>query len=202
MSHTPGAAFPIRSPWGTLRRMTASTPPGDAAPMIDGEDAAVVVARLQHGDGQALFGFVRRLGLTDAQADDAVQEVFARMLEVQRQGIAIANPRSWAFQAVYRIAMDQHRLRARISGIVDRLSDRNGGAPPRDATDRIVVWAAVDRLSLRQRQVLYLRYRADLAYEEIGSVLGISPSAARSHATQAIATLRERLSAEIEELPT
>lgn len=166
------------------------------------DEAAAIVARLEDGDGQALFGFVRRLGLSDAQADDAVQEVFARMLDVQRQGVTIANPRSWAFQSIYRLAMDQHRLRARIVALVGRLAERGGDRPPRDSTDRIVVWAEVDRLTARQRQVIYLRYRADLAYEEIGSVLGISASAARSHATQGIATLRARLSAEIEDMST
>lgn len=166
------------------------------------DEAAAVVARIQDGDGQALFGFVRRLGLSDAQADDAVQEVFARMLDVQRQGVTIANPRAWAFQAIYRLAMDQHRLRARLASLVGRLADRQGQGPPPDSTDRIMVWAEVDRLPTRQRQVLYLRYRADLAYEEIGTVLGISASAARSHATQALATIRVRLSGEIEEVTT
>jgi DNA-directed RNA polymerase specialized sigma24 family protein len=40
---------------------------------------------------------------------------------------------------------------------------------------------------------VYLRYRSDLDFEEIGQVLGITSSAARSHATQATATLRARL---------
>lgn len=47
--------------------------------------------------------------------------------------------------------------------------------------------------------MIYLRYRSDLSYEEIGQVLGITASAARSHATQAMDTLRHRLAAEIEE---
>ena len=63
----------------------------------------------------------------------------------------------------------------------------------RDASDRIAVWAEVARLPERQRHVLYLRYRADLSFEEIASVMGITASAARSHATQATATLRQRL---------
>jgi RNA polymerase sigma factor (sigma-70 family) len=48
----------------------------------------------------------------------------------------------------------------------------------------------VDSLPERQRDVVYLRYRADLKYAAIASVLGITASAARSHATQAIASLR------------
>jgi RNA polymerase sigma factor (sigma-70 family) len=157
-----------------------------------GREAARSVASLADGDAQALFGFVRRLGLSDEQADDAVQEVFARLLGEQHRGINIANPRAWAYRSIYRLAMDEHRLRTRIRAMVGALGHRapqgNG-----DLADRVAVWAEVDRLPLRQRQVIYLRYRADLDYAEIGQVLGITASAARSHATQAMTTLRARL---------
>jgi RNA polymerase sigma factor (sigma-70 family) len=59
-----------------------------------------------------------------------------------------------------------------------------------------MVWGEVDRLPERQRAVLYLRYRADLTFDAIGGVLGITASAARSHASQAIRTLRLRLAGE------
>lgn len=171
------------------RLWTTPTPAsGSAVPTAI--DAAV--AGLHRDEAQALFGFVRRLGLSDEQADDAVQEVFARLLDQSRRGIAIANPRSWAFKAIYRIAMDQHRLRRRVVGLVDSLRRREAHLGP-DAIDRIVVWQEVDRLSERQRKVIYLRYRAGLRFEEIGQVLGVSASAARSHAAQATATLRKRL---------
>lgn len=159
----------------------------------------VVVLGLGDGDAQALFGFVRRLGLADDQADDAVQETFARLLAEQRRGIAIANSRAWAFRSIYRLAMDEYRFRRRLSGLVALLGHR-GGDRPTDATDRIAVWIEVDRLPPRQREVIYLRYRADLSHEEIGQTLGITASAARSHATQAIATLRSRLAATIEDV--
>lgn len=178
--------------WSLLQR-------SDVRPIeVDREGIAVVVGDLQRTDGQALFGFVRRLGLTDDQADDVVQEVLARLLAELGRGILVVNPRSWAFQSVYRLAMDQHRLRRRVAGLVDRL----GSMSPRSmsADDRIVVWGEVDRLPVRQRQVLYLRYRADLTHDEIGQVLGISSSASRSHATQAIATLRARLAIDIVEI--
>jgi RNA polymerase sigma factor (sigma-70 family) len=59
--------------------------------------------------------------------------------------------------------------------------------------ERRQVWTEVDRLPERQREVLYLRYRADLPFDAIARVLGITSSAARSHATQALGTLRTRL---------
>jgi DNA-directed RNA polymerase specialized sigma24 family protein len=164
-----------------------------------GDEPFSPVAGLYGADAQAMFGFVRRLGLSDEQADDAVQEVFVRLLNEHGRGIAIANPRAWAYRSIYRIAMDQHRLRRRVVALVGVLGRQTGGGGG-DETDRIAVWTEVDRLPSRQRQVLYLRYRSDLAHEEIGQVLGITASAARSHATQALQTLRARLAADIEEV--
>jgi RNA polymerase sigma factor (sigma-70 family) len=156
------------------------------------------IAGVYDVDGQAMFGFVRRLGLTDEQADDAVQEVFARLLAEQRRGTVVTNPRSWAYRSIYRIAMDEHRLRRRLlalTGVLHRPQTVRG-----DEADRIAVWAEVDQLPMRQRQVIYLRYRGDLRFDEIGEVLGMSASTARSHATQAMATLRARLAGRIEEV--
>ena len=157
-----------------------------------GQVGASITAWLAGGDTQALFGFVRRLGLTDEQADDAVQEVITRLIAEQRRGVSIVNPRSWAYRSIYRIAMDQHRLRTKASALIWALGVR-GERHTVDSTDRIAVWIEVDRLPSRQRQVVYLRYRSDLEFEEIGQALGITASAARSHATHAMARLRSRL---------
>ena len=69
----------------------------------------------------------------------------------------------------------------------------------RDHDDRIAVWSEIARLPPRQREVLYLRYQTDLSFEAIGDVLGVTAVAARSHASQATATLRRRLVADAEE---
>ena len=164
----------------------------DTVAGADPSEADLVIGDLELRHGQALFGFVRRQGLADVEAQDAVQDVLFRLWLELRGGTVIGNPRAWAYRAVYRIAMDHHRLRARIASLAKRL-ERGGDDTAHDAADRVAVWTEVERLPERQRQVLYLRYRADLRYEEVGQILGITPSAARSHATQALATLRHRL---------
>lgn len=158
-------------------------------------NAARVVIDLEQRHGQQLFGFVRRQGMTDAQSQDAVQEAILRLWTALRSGERIDSPRAWVYRAIYRLAMDEHRLHRRILGLTELLAGavRTGTAPSRDASDRIAVWMEVDRLPTRQRHVLYLRYRSDLSFEEIGQVLGITASAARSHATQALATVRREL---------
>jgi len=159
------------------------------------DDADRIVVEVEERHGQALFGFVRRQGLTDDQARDAVQEVLLRLWHECRGGASIDNPRGWSYRAIYRLAMDQHRLARRLRLLSDRLNigRRTMSDPAESISDRLAVWGEVDRLPVRQRQVLYLRYRSDLSFDEIGEVLGITASAGRSHATQALATLRRRL---------
>lgn len=144
--------------------------------------------------GQRLFGFVRRLGLTDAEADEVVQEALLRLFTALGGRVRIERPGAWTYRTAYRLAMDRHRLRRRWERVRARLAPAD---PPLDHRDEaLAVWAEVDRLPERQRQVLYLRYRADLAFETIAEVLGIASGSARSAATRAIATLRDRLGEE------
>ncbi len=154
---------------------------------------------------QEMFGFVRRLGLADEEASDAVQETMLRLWRELDSGAEIADPDAWAFRTLYRVSIDSHRLRRRVAGLVERIGGRLAAddrgrrdGDPAAAIDVDAIWQAVDRLPERQRAVLYLRYRADLPYERIGAALGITPSAARGHASTGLGTLRRRLHLEDE----
>lgn len=184
----------------SLTRATA----GSVAPA--GIDCERTVQLLYQRRSQEMFGFARRLGLCDEDASDAVQETMLRLWREFDSGAEIADPDAWAFRTLYRLGMDSHRLRRRLGDLIDRIGGGWAGATDRAQRDgdpaRPVevdaVWQAVDRLPKRQRAVLYLRYRADLPYEGIGLALGITPSAARGHASTGLATLRRRLNAEEE----
>ena len=157
------------------------------------ERADRVVLALDTEHGQALFGLARRSGLSDTAAEDAVQETLLRLWLETRSGVDILDPRAWAFRTLYRIAMDEHRFRRRALQLVGRLAPRPREIVDPDVAERITIWAQVDRLPTRQRQVVYLRYQSDLTFDEIGVVMGITASAARAHATFAGARLREAL---------
>src|SRR5688572_24258896 len=78
--------------------------------------------------GQALFGFARSLGLTDDQAADAVQETLLRLWRELARERPINDPVAWAFRTIYRISMDEHRLRRRLASLRERIG-RSGGRP-------------------------------------------------------------------------
>lgn len=171
-----------------------------ARPVIDRGTAAALVTSVELDHGDALFGFARRQGIDDPTAADVVQEGLLRLYDAIVDGTRVQDARAWVFTVVYHLAMDEHRRRRRLTSAIT-LAAARADPPTQDpvsVSERRLVWAEVDRLSERQRSVLYLRYRADLPFEVVGRVLGITSSAARSHATQAIATLRSRLATEVE----
>ena len=106
------------------------------------------------------------------------------------KGTVILDAEAWAFRVTYRLAMDHHRFGRLVRTLTDRLSEVTT-REELDPADRLAVWAAVDRLPPRQRAVIYLRYRADLSYERIATVMGITANGARNDASAATATLRK-----------
>ncbi len=149
------------------------------------------IADLYERRGRELWGLARRLGASDEQAADVVQEAHLRLWHELRRGAAIADIDAWIFRVAYRLVMDQHRLGRRIQGIVTRLTSFR---PEPDASigsdDAMSLWPYVDRLPARERTTLYLHYRADLTFEQVGIVMGIAPGSARTYASRGVERLR------------
>ncbi len=166
----------------------------NAASGADGLRSAVI--SLQAERGAELWGLARHLGLSPEEADDAVQETLLRLWSALRDGQSIDRPDAWAFRTLYRSAMDRHRWRRRARLLVERVGAQPSRASYVDHADRMAIWEAVETLPQRQRLAIYLRYRADLPFEEIGRILGIAAPSARSHVSRALDALRQQLGEE------
>lgn len=176
----------------TLDPMTQALP---ASPAETDPHRTEIVAL--HADrGRELWGLARHLGLSPDEADDALQETLIRLWAALRDGAAIERPDAWAFRAMYRLAMDRHRWRRRVRLLADRLGAQPARRSGVDVADRLAIWEAVEALPKRQRLAVYLRYRADLPYEEIGAILGIAAPSARSNVSRALDALRVALGEE------
>lgn len=163
---------------------------GTAARTGAADAAELRVAEHYERRGRELWGFARRLGATEEQAADAVQEVHVRLWHELRRGTAIRDMDAWSFRVAYRLVMDQHRLGRRVRELVDRLAPERLEAVSHDLDTALSLWPLVDRLPARERTTLYLRYRADLSFEQIGDVMGISTAAARTYASRGVERLR------------
>jgi RNA polymerase sigma factor (sigma-70 family) len=176
----------------------AMDPPIDLAsePGIGADVLRATVVNLQADRGAELWGLARHLNLEPEEADDAVQETLLRLWSALRDGQAIERPDAWAFRTLYRLVMDKHRFRRRVRALAERIGAQPSRSPTYDHADRMAVWQAVEALPERQRLSIYLRYRADLPFEEIGAILGITPPSARSNVSRALGALRITLGEE------
>ncbi len=145
-----------------------------------------------HADDVLRF-LVASVGRHDA--DDAFQETFIAALRAYPRLRRDSNLRAWVLTIAHNKALDLHRARARRPVPVAEVGDRPDRAPasaPAAGTDGDH-WDRVRGLPPRQRQVLTLRYAADLTHAEIALALGCSEEAARRAAADGLKTLRKEL---------
>ena len=154
------------------------------------------VAQLFEEARDDVYRYLLSLGLYPPQAQEGTQEVFLRLYTTLKKGEEIQNPRGWIFRVAHNLGL---KMRARQSSqapydpdlesrLTGRASDPEQNLLEREQSLRF--HQAVERLSEQQRRCLLLRLEG-LRYPEIGSVLGISPSAVGEFLRRAIARLKK-----------
>ena len=143
-----------------------------------------------------VYRYLLTLGLYPPRAQEATQEVFLRLYASLKKGEEIQNPRGWIFRVAH-----NHGLKVRARQSTEEPFDPaleaslNSPAPnpERDLLEREKMTRfhrAVEGLSEQQKRCLFLRMEG-LRYPEIGSALGISPSAVGEFLRRAVARLRK-----------
>jgi len=126
-----------------------------------------------------------------AAAADVAAEVMGRTFARWPRVKELPYRRAWVARVAFNEALDVARRQRRAVATVVR--EGVGSDPAEDATTRIELNDQVAKLPRRQREVIALRYLADLTEADVASVLGISVGAVKQHARRALATLRVRL---------
>jgi RNA polymerase sigma-70 factor (ECF subfamily) len=128
-------------------------------------------------------------------ARDAVQDAFASALARQEQFRGDGSLEAWLWQIVLRRALDRRR---RQPPVVSLSYESESAAPlwaaelPHPERDPELA-EAVRALPLRQRQLVFLRYFADLSHAEIAEVSGIALGSVSATLNHARSTLAQRL---------
>lgn len=153
----------------------------------------------QHAEEQALAALVEEYATTlyrvafsvlrnAADAEDAVQEAFLRVLRHRARLNEVRDRRVWLIRIVWNIVLDRKR-RAKTRPETDDVSELARVLPAGglSADERAMaaqhhthVLRCVDQLPAKERQVLVLSAFEELSSVEIASVLGITESSVRS----------------------
>lgn len=165
---------------------------GSATASTDALSSRVV--DLYERRGRELWGLARRLGADEEQAHDVVQEAHLRLWRELSAGAQIDDLDAWTFRVAYRLVMDQHRLGRRVRDLVGRLASTRVESVTHELDDALSIWPIVDRIPARERTTLYLRYRADMSFDQVGQVMGITPASARAYSSRGMERLRALVS--------
>jgi RNA polymerase sigma-70 factor (ECF subfamily) len=123
-----------------------------------------------------------------ADAEDAVQETFLRVLRHRHALGEVRDHRVWLIRIVWNIVLDRKR-RAKTRPETDDVAELARVLPSADLSAEEIaaaaqhhahVLACVDRIPAKERQVLLLSAFEELSSVEIAAVLGITESSVRS----------------------
>jgi len=141
-----------------------------------------------------LCAYARRVTASDDGANDAVQDVWLRIVRGIGRLRDPARLRPWIFGIARRVLMDRLRDKYAAPLLVDIVDEHPAPEPDleRDA-DLVALATALDRLPLIEREVLALFYLEELTLEELSDVLAIPIGTEKSRLFRARKLLRERL---------
>lgn len=128
------------------------------------------------------------------EAEDAAAEAMARALRSWRRVRVHDSPEAWVVRVATNLAIDVVRRRkwAGDEPAAATAAARSAAAPD-DADTRLALRQLLHSLPRRQRDVLALRYLADLSEADTAAVLGIAPGTVKRHANRGITRMRRRL---------
>jgi len=148
-----------------------------------------------------MMGIVSRIvGQTD-EANDVFQEVLAMIWERLAKIDRHPNPHAYILSVCISRSHEALRLRRRkrrrepvsASGNLDKVQAPEAGRPWLDPESIDLLYEAIRSLPPNQGKAILLRIADDASYEAIGSILGCSEAAARSHVSKGKDRLRKML---------
>jgi RNA polymerase sigma-70 factor (ECF subfamily) len=165
---------------------------------IPREETEVDLAGLVRDYSALLFRVAHSVLRSRAEAEDAVQDCFVRVLEHRRKLAGVQDMRVWLVRIVWNLALDRRR-RLKPEQMDEAFARTLVGAEtPADqalaeARRMARVLQEIERLPRKEREVLLLSAMEELGTAEMAAVLGRSESAVRALLYRARTRLKERI---------
>lgn len=163
-------------------------------------DLQELFLRVKNGDKDAfaqiyaelkrpVFAIACRIAQSREMAEDITQDVFVK-LYVSPPDSSIKNPRAWAFRMARNLAIDAQRKRQSVG-----LDDVE--LPAEDEIGCFImrsdIEAAISRLPCDEREIVTLHINAELHFNEIARIVGLSLPATYRKYRKAIKSLQNLL---------
>ena len=140
----------------------------------------------------------RLLGNRD-DADECAQEALARAYPRWKHLSRNGNPTPWVVRVAANLAIDHWRRSNRQREASQSTSATSVASADAGLADRLAIHSALAVLPRRQRQVVVLRYLADMTESQVAAALTINIGTVKQHASRGLTALRIQLGNELQE---
>jgi RNA polymerase sigma-70 factor, ECF subfamily len=168
---------------------------------LPGRGGSVADDEAQEAIREAYQAYYRRLvatlyGLTAdyAEAQDLVQEAYARALARPKTFLDVADPEAWLRTVAVNLARTRWRRRRLLDTMIrtGRVTPTPESVPGADPT-RVVLVAALAKLSRPTRETIVLHHIADMSVQEVAEQLGVPVGTVKARLSRGRALLAELL---------
>lgn len=187
-----GGRAGLRTEWSRTQRIAPAAAPTPAA---EGGASLTALATLYTTEFTRFVRVATAITGDSESARDVVQDAFANLVQHRAEHRADGNLAGWAWRAVVNGANSERRARAYSARAAERLAALHRPDAGDDAHDTSLR-ALLRDLPERQREVVFLRYYADLDYTTIAEALSLSPGTVGATLNAARASLRAALQEE------
>ena len=144
-----------------------------------------------------LYKYALMISADHGTAEDAVQQVFVKMLKMGNRVLQIESYNGYLRRAVRNECYEIIKKRNLSKGIVEKLSSKpiieNSDEKEANEEERELLEGVIKELAPEQREVLHMKVFEDKTLSEIGEMTGVSTNTAASRYRYAMDKLREIL---------
>jgi RNA polymerase sigma factor (sigma-70 family) len=150
----------------------------------------------------ALFSYGLKLTGDEEMVKDGIQQLFQKLLQRPGQVAAVQLVKAYFFTALRRHLGDETKRRRRSFSLLNAYADPFEVtysheefliAQQSDAAQQARLMGALNRLSQRQREALYLKFFDGFSYEHIAEVMALNTQSVRNLVFNALKALRSSM---------
>lgn len=165
--------------------------------------------QLFHRHKESVYAFIRNFIHATDQVDDLFQKVFFRIIQNRKRYVPKAKFTTWLYTITRSVCIDAMREKKRAEVIhlfsttasedsaTGEIELPSGTLDPRETSYQVElerhIVSAIQALPREQREVLLLREKTNMTFEEIGRVVGCSTNTVKSRMHYALLSLRKEM---------
>nr|WP_321358033.1 sigma-70 family RNA polymerase sigma factor [uncultured Draconibacterium sp.] len=163
-----------------------------------GHHSAFTLIYNQHID--LLYAYGTKICGDDNLVKDCIQEVFIKLFERRDQIRNLGSIKFYLFRSLKNALIDSLSSSQRMRGVSENIEFGIEYSAEKYWIDNEIgdsqkkrIQNALNKLTSKQKEIIYLRYNQGLSFDQIGDILGVNAGSAKKQTYRTLGKLRELL---------